>query len=1323
MIETTILDSIIVGRIDPHIYAFRTNEVPNYLKVGDTYRPISVRLKEWKEIFPKLEHLKEWEWEAKTQDEKYFRDFAVHYYLEKIKQLDRLKENDMPNLSYYSREFFKNAKPEDVDEAIRDIKLKAKQVGSPYQFYSVERLPIEEHYQRTKTYSPRPNQQDTINRFKEARNLGRRNLLMYAVMRFGKSFTSMCCATEMEARTVLIVSAKADVKNEWKETVESHVRFADYTFLDSEALLANHEAVTNLLKNGKKAAIFLTLQDLMGDEVKRKHEDIFLNDIDLLIVDETHFGARAEEYGKVLREAELSKEQIKNEIERSNDTLDDLEKSFEIVKCLKVDTTLHLSGTPYRILMGSEFTPKDIVAFYQFTDIIDDKDKWDKDHLMDEDTKEWDNPYYGFPQMVRFAFNPNESSRRMLEDLRKQGKTASLTELFRPMSISKDSSAAKGHLHFVHEKEVLDLLQIIDGSKEDDNILGFLNYKKLKDVAMCRHIVCVLPFCASCDAFETLLKDKSHLFQNLSQYDIVNISGVAANQFATPKQIKCRISELEKQGKKTITLTVNRMLTGSTVREWDTMLFCKDVSSPQEYDQAIFRLQNQYVKTFEDEKGDTICYNMKPQTLLVDFDPNRMFVMQEQKSKIYNVNTEERGNDELEERIRHELQISPIIVVNKGKLAQVVPTDVMDAVRQYSASRTVMDEAREIPTDYALLQDPQIQLLIEGLEPINAPKGINIKPAQGDGDDINPAGDNLDNNGETPSNPSTPNAPEEKDDSDKRLATYFAQILFFALLTDDEVNSLNDIIRFVQSNENNTRIARNVGLSVKSLTYFYHSLNPFILQDLDYKIKNINELARDASLEPLIRVEHALRKFGRLSISEIVTPSKVADDVVALLPEESIDENTRFLDIASKQAEFACALYRRFGEKIRNNIFSLPTSSLTYEFTRKVYSFLGLPIDNIISTFNSYDLIGENKEFYKNKLEDMNFNVIVGNPPYQITVAQKDTENGQKRVSSIFHLFQILADQVGSYTSLIYPGVRWIHRSGKGLEQFGLQQINDIHLSKLCFYPNANEIFDKVSIADGISIVYKDMSKKEKGFEYIYTENGEKQSVQMSSPGNDLMPLDPNDGHIVSSINSVVANKKFSYLNESVLSQKLFAIESDFVETNPTLVRPYTKESHFDPSFEIKLLTNDKSGKSGRAKWYIANRNVIKAGIGYLDKWKVVVSSANAGGQKRSNQLEVLDNHSAFGRVKVALKTFDTEKEARNFYKYVDSELIRFAFLLTDEALTSLAKQVPDIGNYKDNNGYINFSGDVNAQLYKLFGITIQEQEHIKSVLKKRGHK
>jgi hypothetical protein len=357
----------------------------------------------------------------------------------------------------------------------------------------------------------------------------------------------------------------------------------------------------------------------------------------------------------------------------------------------------------------------------------------------------------------------------------------------------------------------------------------------------------------------------------------------------------------------------------------------------------------------------------------------------------------------------------------------------------------------------------------------------------------------------------------------------------------------------------------------------------------------------------------------------------------------------------------------------------------------------------------------------KKKEEDINnmkFNVVVGNPPYQLTVAKKETDNGQKRVTSIFQYFQTNSEVVSNYTSLIYPGGRWIHRSGKGLEQFGLSQINDPHLKRIEFFPDANEVFEKVGLSDGISIVLKDMNKVEKGFVYAYTEKGKSYESHAQNPGEDLMPLNPFDVTIVDNINRISNERGFGFLHDSVLSQKLFGIESSFVEENPELVREYIAgDMFFDPKKEIKLFTNDKAGKSGRAKWYVTDRAVITSGVEYIDKWKVVVSSANAGGQKRSNQIAIFDNHSAFGRARVALKTFETEKEAQNFYKYATSELIRFAFLMTDEALTSLAKQVPDILNYKDDNGIIDFSGDIDKQLYEIFSIDGDNITHIREVL------
>ena len=192
--------------------------------------------------------------------------------------------------------------------------------------------------------------------------------------------------------------------------------------------------------------------------------------------------------------------------------------------------------------------------------------------------------------MIRFAFNPNKSSKKRLEDLKNSGFTYAFSELFRPLSIVKDK---ENNLHkkFKYEQEIKDLLQVIDGSQSDDNLLSFLDYDKIKDGKMCRHIVCVLPYRASCDALEELIKTSK--FKNLNFYEIINISGVDSDKvYKDTDSIVNKIKEYEIQNKKTITLTVNKMLTGSTVPQWDTMLYFKDTSSPQEYDQAIFRLQD-----------------------------------------------------------------------------------------------------------------------------------------------------------------------------------------------------------------------------------------------------------------------------------------------------------------------------------------------------------------------------------------------------------------------------------------------------------------------------------------------------------------------------------------------------------------------------------------------------------------------------------------------------------------------------------------------------------------------------------------------------------
>lgn len=344
----------------------------------------------------------------------------------------------------------------------------------------------------------------------------------------------------------------------------------------------------------------------------------------------------------------------------------------------------------------------------------------------------------------------------------------------------------------------------------------------------------------------------------------------------------------------------------------------------------------------------------------------------------------------------------------------------------------------------------------------------------------------------------------------------------------------------------------------------------------------------------------------------------------------------------------------------------------------------------------------------------MKFDYVIGNPPYQEETAKKETANGQKTQKNVFQHFQEAVDRVTSVSSvLIYPGGRWIQQSGKGMQKFGKAQINDPHLARLYFYSDARRVFKDAEIGDGVSIVVKEFKKYEGGFEYVFNDKGEEITVELKNPGDKILSLNPRDESIAEKLDTFIDKENLTSLHDRILSRSLFGVESDFVEKNPEKVRPLA-DNNFDPNSEVKLFTNDKAGKSGRATWYITSKDSITQNADQIGRWQVVVSSANAAGKKRDNQLEIIDDHSAFGRSRVALASFDTKQEAVNFYKYVSSFIIRFAFLLTEDNLTSLGKRVPDVLDYTANNHMLNWNENINEQLCKLLGLSDAEFKYVK---------
>lgn len=347
----------------------------------------------------------------------------------------------------------------------------------------------------------------------------------------------------------------------------------------------------------------------------------------------------------------------------------------------------------------------------------------------------------------------------------------------------------------------------------------------------------------------------------------------------------------------------------------------------------------------------------------------------------------------------------------------------------------------------------------------------------------------------------------------------------------------------------------------------------------------------------------------------------------------------------------------------------------------------------------------------------MKFDYIVGNPPYQEETEKASETNGQLRSKSIFQYFQTAADEISQKgTVLIYPAKRWIQRSGRGMKEFGLTQINDVRLSKIVYYPKAKDVFPTTDIGDGISIVVKNHTKKTPGFEYVFCDNGKEEVYNLPNPGENIMPLDPRHNKIVEKLDNFSAKYGLPPLHNRISYQKLFGIESDFVEKNPDKVKLLDEADKIDYNKQIKLYTNDRAGKGGRSRWYVVSKSCITASHNLINKWKVVVSSANAGGQKRDSQLAIFDNHSVFGRSRIALGVFDTEEEAQHFYMYMQTNFAKFAFLMTDENLGTLGMKVPDLMCYIKND-LVSFDENLDDQLCKLCEFTEAEYQYLVDVV------
>ncbi|GAB1481759.1 hypothetical protein MASR2M78_05740 [Treponema sp.] len=371
----------------------------------------------------------------------------------------------------------------------------------------------------------------------------------------------------------------------------------------------------------KPVVYFGSFQDLLGrDEAGNiKSRNVWLHkvDWDLVIFDEYHFGAWRET-AKELFEGEedtIASKETKLEytiaLEDINNDLGVLsEKETEFLP-ITTKAYLYLSGTPFRALATGEFIEEQIFN-WTYTD-----EQRAKENFALAKSGKW-NPYGALPQMRLLTY-------QMPDELLSIASGGEFDEFDLNEFFSATDTGTK--VQFKHKSDVQKWLNIIRGAyapRAVDHLRTGTRppfpYSDVRLLPYLQHSFWFMPNVAACRAMANLLAETQNVFWH--EYKVILAAGSSAGigLDALPPVRKAIGSGFET---KSITLSCGKLTTGVTVPQWSSILMLRNLTSPETYFQAAFRVQSPWsIKNpnGNDPREEEV---LKPACFVFDFAPTR----------------------------------------------------------------------------------------------------------------------------------------------------------------------------------------------------------------------------------------------------------------------------------------------------------------------------------------------------------------------------------------------------------------------------------------------------------------------------------------------------------------------------------------------------------------------------------------------------------------------------------------------------------------------------------------------------------------------------
>lgn len=324
----------------------------------------------------------------------------------------------------------------------------------------------------------------------------------------------------------------------------------------------------------------------------------------------------------------------------------------------------------------------------------------------------------------------------------------------------------------------------------------------------------------------------------------------------------------------------------------------------------------------------------------------------------------------------------------------------------------------------------------------------------------------------------------------------------------------------------------------------------------------------------------------------------------------------------------------------------------------------------------------------------MQFDVIIGNPPYQMTGGA-----GGSSDSSIYHLFVQQALKLEPrFVSMVVPS-RWM-AGGRGLDEFRAEMLNSGHIRSLVDFPDSGAAFPGVQIKGGIC--------------YFLWDRDHKGSCDVT--------------RIADGVEHAQKNRALGEFDVFIRDERALGILRKVIaKGEPSVVDLISGDTPFGIATNFDGWTERAGARKiplylinrGKRTIGFMDRSIVRKNANALDVWKVLVPKAYGAGESFPHQILgkeiVAPPPSACTQTYLTVSPFSSERAARSFASYYRTRLFRFLVSvrkITQDALRSTYSWVPK--QSWDRNW-------TDEALYEKYDITEEEVAFIESMIRPMG--